>query len=150
MYFLSLSQPWAWSIFDPIANKGVENRRWPPPVEAIGQRIALQASGSWDKRAIGIFNARGITTLPARYDQFAKGVIVGVATIDRVVTVDRTLPPDQKRWLLGGEFGEYGWVLTDRIALPQPPRSPGALGLRILSTEVTVEVIRQLEEMGKV
>ena len=144
MRFLSLRRPWTWAIFDPIADKGIENRSWAPPVEMIGERFAIHAAKGWDGTAVGIFLRLGITHFPGRQDLYPSGVIIGVATLDRVVTEDRTLPPHQKRWLLGGE---YGWVLTDRIALPTPVLCKGAQGLRILAMEPTVEVIRQLEAL---
>jgi hypothetical protein len=145
MRFLSLSRPWTWAIFDPVANKGVENRSWMPPVEMIGERFAIQASKSWDHDAITLFFKLGLTHFPNRKDKYPSGVIVGVATLDRVVTTAATLPPEQARWF----FGECGWVLTDRIALPSPVACPGALGLRILPMDVTVAVIRQLDGMSR-
>ncbi len=143
MRFLSLSRPWPWAIFDPVANKGIENRSWAPPVEMIGERFAIQASKTWDHDAITLFFKLGLTHFPNRKDKYPAGAIVGVATLDRVVTTDKTLPADQARWF----FGEYGWVLTHRIALPTPVPCKGALGLRILPNDETVEVIRQLEAL---
>ncbi len=143
MRFLSLHRPWTWAIFDPIADKGIENRSWAPPIEMIGERFAIQAAKGWDDVAVSMFIRLGITHFPARHDQYPSGVIVGVATLDRVITNDRTLSDHQKRWF----FGEYGWVLTDRIALPSPVLCKGAQGLRILPMEATVEVIRQLEAL---
>jgi len=140
MRVLSLSRPWTWSLFDPIAAKGIENRTWPPPVEAIGHRIAIQAAKSWDNDAIGFFLRLGIDHFPARKDQYPSGVVIGVVTLDRVVTSDRLLPPDQRRWF----FGPYGWVITDRILLPTPVECSGALGLRYLDPAREAAVDHQL------
>ncbi len=136
-----MSRPWTWAIFDPIADKGIENRDWAPPVEMIGERFAIHAAKSWDPDAITLFFKLGLTHFPNRKDKYPSGVVIGVATLDRVVTVDKTLPPAQARWF----FGVYGWVLTHRIAIPTPVPCKGALGLRILPMDVTVNVLRQLE-----
>lgn len=63
MKFLSLSQPWLWSITDleqaeidarklDLEPKRIENRSWPPPAADVGTRIALHAAKSWDDDAI--------------------------------------------------------------------------------------------------
>lgn len=141
MRFLSLSRPWTWSLFDPVAAKGVENRTWPPPMKAIGDRIAIQASKSWDDDAIRFFLQLGLDHFPARKDQYPSGVLIGVVTLDRVVTTARTLPPDQARWF----FGPYGWVIPQRIALPTPVECPGVLGLRWLPADLELKVEAQLK-----
>jgi hypothetical protein len=144
-----MSQPWAWATYDPVADKGIDNRPWPPPIGMIGQRIAVQASRTWDDRAVRIFLDRGITHFPARKALYLTGVIIGVATIDRVITEVRSLPPtpawqDQARWLLGGDYGEYGWLLTDRITLPTPIKCRGFFGLQHLPPDVEAQVLPQL------
>ena len=42
-----------------------------------------------------------------------------------MVTVDRTLPDEQKRWF----FGEYGWILTDVVAFANHLPATGKQGL---------------------
>lgn len=140
MRFLSLWRPWTWAIFDPIADKGIENRSWAPPVDLISHRIAIQAAQKFDLDAITLFMRLGINHFPARNDLYPSGVIVGVATIDRVVTTDRTLPPNQRRWF----FGEYGWVLTDRVGFTTPVACKGGQGLRHLSAEQEAQVVAQM------
>jgi len=127
MRFLSFSQPWLWAILDPLACKRIENRTWMPPVEMIGQRFALHAAKSWDDDAAGFFLRLGLPHFPARRASYPTSCIVGVATIDRIVTDARSLPPDQARWF----FGPCGWVLTDVIAFDPIPMK-GAQGLRSL------------------
>lgn len=133
MRVLSFSQPWLWAILN--AGKRVENRTWAPPIHMIDQRIALHAAMSWDDSAIGYFTEFGIE-FPARYDMYPRGQIVGVATIDRVVTEVRTLSADQARWF----FGPYGWILRDVRELTEPIEHRGGLGLRELSPEVSRRV----------
>jgi ASCH domain len=129
MRALSFSQPWLWSILH--AGKRVENRSWPPPVAQIGQRFALHAAKSWDDDAVGFMLKLGVDHAPARRDLYPAGAIVGVATIDRVVTVDRTLADDQKRWF----FGEYGWILTDVVAFRDHLSATGKQGLWTLTED---------------
>lgn len=141
--FLSFSQPWLWGILDPVARKHIENRTWPPPIAMIGRRIALHAAKSWDDDAISMFLRLGLTEFPPRRALYPVSSIVGVATIDRVVTEARTLPPDQARWFLG----PVGWVLTDVIVLATTIPCKGAQGLRELPPEVTARVLQALERI---
>ncbi len=144
MRVLSLSRPWTWAIFDPIADKGIENRSWPPPIAAIDDQIAIQAAQSWDDDVMGLFLKLGLDHFPHRKDQYPHSVIVGVATLDRVVTEARTLGK-QARWF----FGEYGWVLTHRIALVAPVPCKGAQGLRTLPADIEIAVTAQLARQAQ-
>lgn len=169
MKALSLSQPWCWSIFDPVADKGIENRSWAPPIAMIGQVIAIHAAKSWDdKRAYtppkdhcstcrdgfggytptGYLLHLGIDHAPARKERYPSSVIVGVATIDRIITEARTLVglgrPSQKRWF----FGPFGWVLTDRRALSRPIPCAGKQGLWTVPEEHEREILIQLREVN--
>lgn len=143
MRFLSFSQPWLWAVLDEVAAKGIENRSWQPPISMIGQRIALHAAKSWDDAAIPFFIKLGIEH-PSRRELYPTSAIVGVATIDRIVTTPKTLPPDQARWF----FGEFGWVLTERITLLRPIPMKGAQGLRNLPPEIDADIEAQLAELG--
>lgn len=140
MKFLSLWQPWLWAILDPRARKWVENRDWMPKIEMIDQRIALHAAKTFDVDAVSLFLEYGIDWFPARKDMYPTGAILGVATIDRIVTDKRRLPEDQQRWF----FGEYGWLLRDVIALPEPVPCRGERGLRVLPPDVERAVNDQL------
>jgi len=140
MRVLSLWRPWPWAIFDPVADKGIENRSWPPPVDLIGHQIALQSAQKWDDGAITMFLRLGITHFPNRKDAYPSGVITGVGTLDRVVTTSNTLSAAQERWFMG----EYGWVLTDRVGFTAPVVCKGGQGLRYLSDEQEAQVRQQL------
>ena len=137
MKALSLSQPWLWAVL--YAGKHVENRSWPPPIDMIEQRIALHAAKSWDDDAISFFIKLGIEH-PHRKDLYTAGAIVGVATIDRVVTTDKTIADDQKRWF----FGEYGWLLKDVRPLKSPIPATGRQKLWTMSPEIEGAVMLQL------
>jgi hypothetical protein len=142
--FISLSQPWLWSILSPIivgGAKRIENRKWMPPIHMIGKRIALHAAKSFDEDAIGFFIRNGIDNFPNRFDSYESSAILGVATIDRVVTEDRTLPEDQKRWF----FGPCGWVLIDVIPFVNPLPMKGAQGLRKLEDDMNKRVLDEVE-----
>lgn len=140
MRFLSFSQPWLWAILDPVANKRVENRSWMPPIEMVGQRFALHAAKSWDGDAVGFFLRLGLTEFPARRDRYVSSAILGVATLDRLVTSPRTLADDQRRWF----FGPVGWLLADVRPLATPVPMKGAQGLRHLAPEVEAAVLAQI------
>lgn len=144
MRVLSLSRPWPYAFVTdelPVAaRKLVENRSWMPPIGQIGQRIALHAAKSWDDDAIAFFLHLGLRNFPGRKDLHPSGVVFAVATLDRVVTEARTLPPEQQRWF----FGPCGWVLSDVVALAVPVPCRGAQGLRTLEPGVEVTVLAQL------
>jgi len=142
MKMLCFSRPWLWSILElsPDKAKRVENRTWKPPIEMIGHRIALHSAKSWDDDAMGFFLRLGLDGMPGRKELYPHSAVLGVATIDRVVTIDRTLPDNQKRWF----FGPCGWILTDVIKLDIPVPCKGAQGLRELPPEVNSAVFAQL------
>jgi len=150
---LSLSRPWPWAIFElpePDA-KGVENRSWPPPITQIGERIALHAAKSWDDSAIGFLLSLGIENMPSRFDQHPQGVIIGVATIDFVVTESRTLHGrglgHQARWFFEKRADgkdNYGWVLSDKRKLTDLVPCTGKQGLWTVPPDVEAAINRQL------
>lgn len=138
MRILSLSQPWLWAVLH--AGKHIENRKWQPTSAAIGQRIALHAAKSWDDIAFPFFIKLGIEH-PRRREDYETSAILGVATIDRIVTDASSLPPDQARWF----FGPFGWVLSDVRVLRHPIPRSGAQGLRHLEEAAERQVSEQLE-----
>lgn len=144
MRILSLSRPWPWAIFE--AGKSIENRSWAPPIDAIGQRLALQAAKSWDDSAFPFLLKFGLAP-PARFDLHPHSMIIGVATIDRVVTEARTLTSDQRKWFFEVRADgkqNYGWLLTDIRKLHTPMPYPGAQGLRYLPADVTRTIERDI------
>ena len=147
MKAISLSQPWCWAIL--YADKHIENRSWQPPIGMIDQQICLHAAKSWDveRRTIGdhyvtpfgYLLALGFDSAPNRKDLYPASAIVGLATIDRIVTVADTLPDDQKRWF----FGPFGWVLRDVRRLPTPIPCRGFQGLWHVPDDVLDQVTEQ-------
>lgn len=150
MKFLSLSRPWDHAILDLPSDiaKTIENRGWLPPVELIGQRIALHAAKSFDDAAFSFFGWLGIAErFPQRYDAYPFGVIRGVATIDRCVSKSDTLTDAQRRWFFEKRADgkqNYGWLLVDvrRLVTPVPCR--GVQGLRECPPDVNAAIEAQL------
>ena len=152
MKALSLSQPWCWAVMH--AGKHIENRSWAPPIEMIGQQIVIHAAKSWDDKKeyryldewprtpVGYLmrlDAWDPFHFPARREMYPASAIVGIATIDRVVTKPDTLPEDQKHWF----FGPYGWVLTNVINIPRPVACPGKQGLWTVPDPIVAEIREQ-------
>jgi|SRR5215470_370774 len=143
MRVLSLSRPWPWAIFDPIARKHTEFRNWMPAQEAIGLPVAIHAAVSWDKRATRIFLEIGLDHFPMRYDAHPHGVICGVVTLDRVLgDSPPALAADQMRWA-GHGLGRYAWCLSDVRPIPALIEWPGRQGLRLLPSEI----VRRIEHL---
>ena len=139
MKALSFSQPWLWAVL--YGNKRVENRKWAPPINMIDQRIALHAAKSWDKDGVPFLTKMGLADkMPGRFDLYAKSAIVGVATIDRVITDPKSLPEDQRGWF----FGPVGWILSNVIPLEQPLAATGALQLwpvpEVLESQINAQL----------
>ena len=139
MKALSFSQPWLWAVL--YGGKSVENRTWAPPIEMIDQRIALHAAKSWDKAGVPFMTKMGLADkMPGRFDMYTKSAIVGVATIDRIITDPKSLPENQRGWF----FGPVGWILTNIIPLTQPLAATGALQLWQVPPALESEILEQL------
>lgn len=141
MKVISLWRPWSWSIFHPSDDrKTIENRSWQPPISLIGRRFAIHDAKKLEESAFRLFRQNGLSDYPNRYDRYPSGVIVGVVTLDRVVTEERTLSPRQRRWY----FGEVGWILSDPRRLPTSIEHKGSQGLRDLPESTTRLILAQL------
>jgi hypothetical protein len=148
MRALTLIRPWAWALFH---GKPVENRPWPPPEAFIGETIAVHAGRKWDRDGAE-FVYRRLGPVSHRPAARAEGII-GVATIDRVISGQPLLPgepipPTDPLRASPWFFGPYGWVLRDQRELATPVPCKGMLGLWTLPPEVEAEVRRQLETAG--
>lgn len=150
---LSFSQPWLWAVFDPTADKDVENRWWPAPMSMIDEQFACHAAKSYD--ADGLHALCELGCAPPVGLQLPKSAIVGAARIDRVVTSPKTLTPAQRRWYMGDDDGlrmhpakgepttVYGHILVNRVALPTPIPWDGALGFWQVPPLIEAEILFQ-------
>lgn len=163
MRALTLTQPWAGLVASGI--KLIENRpRRMIKAEDFGERFAIHASREIDElvykriaeMAPDVLPDFGKTVTPEppwfRLSRITSAVI-GVATIDRVVTGDRVVARavceadgraaelgDQLRWF----FGPIGYVLRDVIALETPVPCRGFQGFWTLPADVAVKVGEQI------
>ena len=117
MKALSIRQPWAWAIFR--AGKDIENRDWPTRLRG---RVAIHAAkgmtrDEYQNALYFIQEATGKFQCPD-FEEIVRGAIIGTAEIADCVS-ESTSP-----WFMG----DYGFVLRDVIALPEPIECRGALG----------------------
>jgi hypothetical protein len=124
MKALSIRAPWWWFILH--AGKDIENRDWPTKFRGT---VYVHASKWWSKSAV-IEDAHVAMDCYERADVPCKaemkweamkargGCIVG--TVDIVDCVSESKSP----WF----FGQYGFVLANPRALPEPIPCKGALG----------------------
>lgn len=115
MKALTIRQPWAHAIFH--AGKNIENRNWPTRLRG---RIAVHAAKGmtqveWTSAAGFIRLQSGIAV---RRADMVRGAIIG--TVEIVDCVSQSDSP----WFMG----DYGFVLRNPIALPEPIPCRGALG----------------------
>lgn len=131
MKALSIRQPWAWAIFH--AGKDVENRDWSTRLRG---RIAIHAAKGmtddeyWNARLI-IGSCTDLQIYPPKKSELARGAIIG--TVEIVDCVSRSGSP----WF----FGEYGFVLRNPIALPEPIECKGALGFWDVPEDVACRLV---------
>lgn len=145
---LSFSQPWLWAVFDPTADKDIENRvGYQAPIDLIGKPIACHAAKSYDDD--GLYKLLELGLSPPQ--ECLKSAIVGVATIDRIVSSPKTLTATQRRWYMGDDSGMrdgktvYGHVLVDRKLLPTPIPWDGQLGFWEVPPLIADEITHQLD-----
>lgn len=147
---LSISQPWAWLIVAAAAapaRKRVENRQWGAAQVAqararIGRRIAIHAAKSYDPAAAAGLAAHGIV-VPAR-GALDAGAVVGVATLDRVLTLAEALGDadlaDQALYI----NGPVCLVFRDAVELALPVPARGFLGFWPMPDDVVAAVAAEL------
>lgn len=154
MKALTLIQPWAFAIEH--LGKTVENRTWPPPSGAIGQRFCIHAGKSIDCDALADFCSdplldshgddrsmpRGAITCSAVLRGWVRGSQDLVALSREVlevvgdVTPERALDVVRSKWWAG----PIGWVLDDVRGLTEPVPCRGALGLWTVPDDVAARV----------
>lgn len=135
MKALSLTQPWATLVA--IGAKRIETRSWKTSYRG---ELAIHASQyfpqysrdlCWTPTFGGALVAAGITSL----DQLPLGAVIAVGRLADVGSTDwmRTMRTDlltpQELEFGNYDSGRYGWTCSDVVALNQPVRAKGALGL---------------------
>lgn len=156
MYALTIRQPWAHCIFH--HGKNVENRTWPLPGKLLGEFIAIHASAKMDSPVAqqSASELAGVD-LGGEKDWMPLGHIVGVARLIgeiqgwghgsgyRIVGRgdQQTIPdydPRADKWL----FGPHGFVLGERLLLPEPIKVRGRLGFWLVPDEIDAQITRQI------
>ena len=146
MQALTLYQPWLWAILGPPEHraKRIENRPWKPPQKTLGGWIALHASAATKKAyeeriTQQIYERTGLVAPPP--EDFTRGTIAGLARV--VGCVEESDDP----WFLGPIYNKkknYGWVLTDVIAIPRPVPCRGFQRLWGVPSRELQEVLDQV------
>lgn len=141
MEAITLWRPWELATL--YGGKDVENRSWVLPFRMRGKPFALHAGQKFDKDGEAtILRILGIQSLAELWHGASEpGVVVGVASVDRVVQPgDRLDKASESPWL----FGPWGWVWRDVRALPRPVPCKGRQGFWRLPPAVEAAVREQL------
>jgi hypothetical protein len=111
--------------------KRVENRTWRPPASVMHNVIAIHAAKRLDEDAVEELRRLHLLPHDVTPEHFARGAVVGVSVLYRVITAARELSPTQQMWW----NGPVGWVFGSTCSFdPVPCR--GAQGLWNLPDEV--------------
>ena len=141
MRALTLHRPWPWAIFGLPrgARKEIENRDWRLPPALLGETVAIHAGQSWDDGAEALVRRlfAGRYSVPPP-EQCPTG-IVGLVTLSGCLHIDgmeRMTDP----WF----FGEWGFVLSEIVALKKPVPCSGAQKFWTVPSDVEERVLLQL------
>lgn len=133
MKALTLKQPWAWLLIH--GGKDIENRDWPTGFRG---RVAVHTSSKpylqeyeAAQVLIHVENIKLPHPLP-EHKELLYGAIIG--TVEIVDCVEWSASP----WF----YGDYGFVVRDPIALPEPIPCRGLLKF----WEIPPLALRQLEQ----
>lgn len=132
---LTVMNPWGALITH--GTKRIENRSWEPPTSLT--RFLVHAGKGWDAGA-----GRIILDNAATVDKGTTSAIVAVADLDRICNISRRLDH------IGcgcGEWsmpGQYHWVLTNVIVLPDPVLCSGRQKLWWPDPKVVAAVAEQV------
>lgn len=150
MLALTLWRPWDTAILR--LGKPVENRDWPPPAQLIGKRFALHSGKKWDDQGADFIanlllpRGSGPQLLRAVLDaaEQTSSVILGTVKLVRVISkaqpqLGERDPLADSEWF----FGDFGWVVEEPFALPQPVPCKGMQGLWTMPPDVEAQVLAQ-------
>lgn len=119
LWGLTVWRPWSWCISH--LNNDIENRDNPRPAVAVGKWLAIHAGKIYEQEGAEHLRIEleGEAVVP-REDELQPMVIVAAARL--VGSVRQS----SSRWFVPGAVG---WVLTDRVRLPEPVPCKGLPGL---------------------
>lgn len=114
---LSVKPPYAYALV--TGEKDIENRKWKPAVERIGEWIAIHASSQFTASQ----HRKTMALMPARLrvssEELTTSAIIGLVRLAGVTTTSRS------KWF----EDKFGWLVTDAIMLKKPIPMHGKLGL---------------------
>ena len=116
MKALSVMQPWAHCIV--FKGKNVENR---PRKTHLRGTVAIHASMKKDQERFDILKDE--YKIKLKMDEVAFGAVIGFADIVDVIN-RRQVTGKTRKWFVG----DYGYVLSNFVALKKPVAAKGALG----------------------
>lgn len=151
MKALTVHRPWDHALLN---GKTVENRRWKPPRDLVGQRFALHAGHHYDYEGAPLIKRTlGVLELPSTVAGvvFATTRLVGWIELDSAhvrktglgalcSSAEAAVGFDSP-WL----FGPVGWVLEETRALARPVPCRGFQKLWTLPDAARARVLEQLE-----
>lgn len=143
MKALTLIQPWGGLIATGV--KLVENRTWPPPVKAIGERIAIHAGAKFDRETVRDLLDDGFE----EHELWrVRSAVLGVAKLVGYVVANAVNPTYHPDRIPDGQAiwfnGPIGFLFENPVALAEPVPCKGMLGFWNLPPDVEAAVIAQV------
>jgi hypothetical protein len=144
---LSVMQPWASAIVH--GSKRIENRTWRPFQLKDGPfAIWIHASAKPDRASLDhptpALHSWGVRSRTVRFSSPAWGLtcgaIIGAAVVEDVRDGLDRLPDGQEGWWAG----PLAWVLRGVVALDEPVRASGRLGLWRPTPEIQAACVARL------
>lgn len=154
---LTVHQPWASAIVH--GEKRIENRTMEPPATLIGEVLAIHAGKTFDVMGEVILR----TELGFNSVDFpdVRGAIIGVGRVIGFFTKANWclradhLTPTQRLARIAElrqspyYAGEFGWILDEVIALPEPVPCRGMQGIWWAERDTVAAVSAQLGEVAR-
>ena len=124
---ISLWQPWAGGLFEPVERRKIhETRHWPAPARLIGQRIAIHAA----KRKMTYDDLCVAEDCGWDVAGWAHGAIIGTVTLEACEQMTARLQYWSRVDHLAGNWdpGRYAWRMADPELLAEPIPTVGRQG----------------------
>ena len=143
MYCLTLKHPYPFAVC--FLNKTIENRRWRPPLAAVGQPLLIHGGivpRHPSERLAALETARELVAVhrPDMDIDDLEGRVFACTGIVAAARLEKCVVSSASPWF----HGPFGWVLGDVTPFAEPIPCLGKQGLWELPAGLAAEVERRI------